>query len=256
MADILIVGAGFTGSRVAGILRSEGHRVVTTHRQPMPDSMVLNLPNTAPLTALAGHGWLVLWSVPAVDGIGALAGKAARIVYLSTTGVYGAQRVVDERTCPAPETERAKPRLAAERQVQTGRWASCILRPAAIYGPGRGAQESIRQGRWRIAGEGLNYTSRIHVDDLAALSAAALTSDLTGAWPVADLEPSTNIEITRFCCDLLQLPLPSSARVDEVDETRRADRRVDGRAICAKLGVTLRYPSYRIGVPAALAAAS
>jgi len=68
----------------------------------------------------------------------------------------------------------AAARLAAEGPVMAGPWSWCVLRPAAIYGPGRGAHESIRIGRWRIAGDGSNYTSRIHVDDLAALAAAAV----------------------------------------------------------------------------------
>jgi hypothetical protein len=81
-------------------------------------------------------------------------------------------------------------------------------------------------------------------------------SELTGAYPVADEEPSTNLEITEFCCRLLGLPLPPAAPPGELDETRRADRRVDGRAIFAALGVALRHKSYKTGVPAALAAAS
>ena len=50
--------------------------------------------------------------------------------------------------------------------------------------------------------------------------------------------------------------MPASAAAETLDETRRADRRVDGREVLARLGVTLRYPSYRIGVPAALVASS
>jgi nucleoside-diphosphate-sugar epimerase len=195
-------------------------------------------------------------SAPTVDGIAALAGMAARVVYLSTTGVYGDAHVVDASTVAGPTTERTRLRWEAENTVLAGPWSSCVLRPAAIYGPGRGAHESIRAGRWRVAGDGSNYTSRIHVDDLAALAAAAVLGDLNGAWPVADDEPSTNAEITRFCCDLLGMPMPASAEAAQLDETRRADRRVDGSQVRRLLGVTLRYPSYRIGVPAALNATS
>jgi hypothetical protein len=91
------------------------------------------------------------------------------------------------------------------------------------------------------------------VDDLAAVAEAALLSALTGAYPVADEEPCTSLEIARFCAGLLGLPLPAPVPEDQVSETRRADRRVDGRAIVRLLGVSLRYPSYRQGIPAALA---
>jgi nucleoside-diphosphate-sugar epimerase len=254
MARILIVGAGYTGSRAAVLLRAQGHHVLTTRRQG--GDIPLTLPDTSPLNDLEGDDWRVLWTAPETDGIDVLHGQASRVVYLSTTGVYGPARLVDENTPPAPSTDRTRLRLAAETPVLAGPWSSCVLRPAAIYGPGRGAHESIRIGRWKIAGDGSNYTSRIHVDDLAAISSAALLSDLPGAWPVADDEPSTNFEITCFCCDLLGLPLSPAAPAGTLDETRRADRRVDGRAVRLRLGVALRFPTYRIGVPAALDAAS
>lgn len=110
----------------------------------------------------------------------------------------------------------------------------------------------MQEGKWKIGGDGSNFVSRIHVDDLATHALAALTSDVTGAWPVADEEPCTTIEITRFCCDLLGLPIPESVASGSLDETRRTDRRVDGRAIRARLGITLEYPSYRTGIPASL----
>lgn len=255
MARVLITGAGYTGGRAAALLRAAGHTVVTTRRDG--GDMALDLPRDAGrLRELAGGDWRVLWSVPAVDGIAALEGVAARVVYLSTTGVYGDAHFVDAGTAAAPLTERTMLRRQAEEVVLAGPWSACVLRPAAIYGPGRGAHESIRAGRWRVAGDGSNYTSRIHVDDLAAMAVAAVLGELGGAWPVADDEPSTNLEITRFCCDLLGLPVPESAPAAALDETRRADRRVDGSEVRGRLGVTLRYPSYRFGIPAALAAAS
>jgi nucleoside-diphosphate-sugar epimerase len=252
MARILILGAGYTGGRVAALLRAAGHHVVTTRREG--GDLPVVLPNTGVLRSLEGTDWRVLWSAPPVEGILVLTGIAERVVYLSTTGVYGEVRVVDASTAAAPATERTRLRLAAEEVVLAGPWSSCVLRPAAIYGPGRGAHESIRAGRWRVAGDGSNYTSRIHVDDLASMAAAAVLGELGGAWPVADEEPCANAEITRFCCDLMGMEMPASAPAGALDETRRADRRVDGSEARRRLGVSLRYPSYRIGVPAALAA--
>lgn len=243
MARVLIVGAGYTGSRAAALLRAAGHDVVTTRRQG--GEIELTLPDAEPLRRLDGDDWRVLWTAPETVGIEALAGRAVRVVALSTTGVYGAAKFVDEGTVPAPTTERARLRLESEKAVLSGPWSACVLRPAAIYGPGRGALESIRQGKWRIAGDGSSYTSRIHVDDLAAISAAAVIGDVEGAWPVADDEPCTNLEITRYCCDLLGLPLPPAVPAADLDETRRADRRVDGSAIRKLLAVPLQYPSYR-----------
>ncbi len=204
----------------------------------------------------APSGCAVLHSVPTIEGGGdrtalaALAGLASRIVYLSSTSVYGDAEFVDHTTPAVAGT----PRIATERAVQNGPWSSLVLRPAAIYGPGRGAHVSMQAGTFRLFGAGLNYVSRIHVDDLAALAEAALLSDANGAWPAADDEPCESREIAAFCAELLHVPMPRPAAASELHRTRRANRRVDGTAIRRLLGVELRYPSYRTGIPAALAA--
>jgi nucleoside-diphosphate-sugar epimerase len=111
----------------------------------------------------------------------------------------------------------------------------------------------MRDGTHRLLGDGSNYVSRIHVEDLAAHAEAALFTDLTGAWPVADNEPCRARDIAAYCAQLLRVPMPASGPLAEEDETRLADRRVDGRAIRAALGITLLYPDYRAGIRAAMA---
>jgi nucleoside-diphosphate-sugar epimerase len=130
-------------------------------------------------------------------------------------------------------------------------WSWLILRPAAIYGPDRGVHVAMREGTHRLWGSGENRVSRIHVDDLAAHAEAGLLSELSGAWPVADDEPCRAREIAQFCADLLGVPMPPPSEL-KGEDTRRADRRVDGRAVRLRLGVELQYPSYRVGIPAAL----
>jgi len=189
----------------------------------------------------------VVHSIPP-DGppglIEALGDAPARVVYISSTAVYGEALFVDESTPVDGRTERAALRLEVERTVSAGPWSSLILRAAAIYGPGRGVQESLQRGACRVDD---SFVSRIHVDDLAAHVEAGLLSDLRGAYPVADEEPCTSREITEFCARLLDLPVPSSSLAKA-----RATRRVDGSAIRLALSITLQYPSYRVGIPAAL----
>jgi nucleoside-diphosphate-sugar epimerase len=143
-------------------------------------------------------------------------------------------------------------RVEAEQAVAQGPWPSLVLRPAAIYGPGRGVHVALREGSFQLANDGSNFVSRIHVDDLATHAGHSLLSDLTGAYPVADEKPCSSREIAEFCANLLGLPLPESVTEESLSETRRSDRRVDGSAIRRLLGIELRYPSYRQGIPAAL----
>lgn len=255
MTDVLILGCGFTGQRVARRFLARGASVTVTTRTPahLPSltqagARVITLGD---LAANLHLGVRVLHSIPPAGAPGLLAalGTApARAVYLSTTAVYGTATHVDATTPVDERTDRARARVAVERTIAAGPWSSLILRPAAIYGPGRGVQESLPRGAYHA---GDNYVSRIHVDDLAAHAEAALLSDLEGAYPVADEEPCTSREIAEFCARLLKLSsVPQPAPGTQPRTT--SNRRVDGSAIRRALGITLLYPSYRTGIPASL----
>ena len=262
--EILILGCGFTGIRVAQRFLSKGAQVTVTTRNP---SRLANLAaRVITLNELPGNlrkGMLVLYSIPPEGSseIPALLRDApARVVYLSTTAVYGSAHLVDETTPVDDQDERARPRLIDEARIANGPWSSLILRPAGIYGPGRGAHESVRRGTYAT---GENYVSRIHVEDLATHAEAALLSTISGAYPVADEYPATTREVAEFCSALLVGRRPSSAEdplvrlgsAEPSQSSRRApsNRKVDGSAIRRALGITLAYPSYRTGIPAALA---
>lgn len=253
---VLILGCGFTGSRVARRLREEGVAVTAIRRAQIDFTAAEALGQLAAITA---EGCVVLHSVPSLVGaadarlLTALEGKASRVVYLSTTGVYGDAEVVDETTPAMPRTPREQARVDTENAVARGPWESLILRPAAIYGPGRGVHVSMSEGRYALMGDGTNYISRIHVEDLAGIAYAALFAPLTGAYPVADLLPCPSREIAQYCSEQYGWPMPASVTAAEVPETRRTNRRVDGRAICERLGVRLSYPTYREGIAQAIA---
>jgi nucleoside-diphosphate-sugar epimerase len=229
---------------------ARGERVVATAREPgRLAHLGVEAIRVEDVPRVIERGCRVLHSIPTENApdVRALVGDApARVVYLSTTGVYGAAKSVDATTPVDESSDRARVRLLAERDIAAGPWSTLILRPAAIYGPGRGVHESVRAGTYP---PGDNFISRIHVDDLAAHAEAALLSDLTGAYPVADEEPCTSREIAAFCAQLLGVDLPTGP----VAAPRVfGDRRVDGSAIRKLLGLTLRYPSYRVGIPAAI----
>jgi hypothetical protein len=171
-----------------------------------------------------------------------------RIVYISSTGVYGEANEVGADTPPAPDDERGRQRAHEEQWIASGKWSSLILRAAAIYGPGRGVHRAIRDGR-APRGSAAQVVSRIHVDDLAALAEAGLFSAISGAWPVADELPCASLEIVRWLTRLLDLP----NRAQQRDDIAYSGRRVCGRAIRELLGVPLTYPTWQAGMLASLA---
>lgn len=266
MPGYVILGAGYTGSRVAQALERRGERVVSL-RATAGDAIrfdVLDAATYGSVTESLEEGARVLYSLPVLrtqEGyqataplVAPLLRRAARVVYLSTTGVYGETHLVDEHTPPAPRHERERLRVDEERILREGAWSTLVLRPAAIYGPGRGVHESMLQRRYRLPGDGRNVISRIHVDDLAAHCLAALDARLTGCFPVADEEPCPAGEMAAFCAELLGVPMPEFTEHLPGDDTRRANRRVDGSAVRRELGIRLLHRGYREGVPASLAA--
>jgi nucleoside-diphosphate-sugar epimerase len=252
--DILILGCGYTGERVAKRFVAKGARVTATTRHPQRlANLGAEIISTNDLPSHVRKGMLVLHSIPP-DGpaglLNSLKNNAARVVYLSSTSVYGGASLVNEVTPADATSERARVRLEVERSIAEGPWSSLILRPAAIYGPGRGVHESIKLGTHSLSDR---FVSRIHVDDLATHAEAALLSTIRGAFPVADEEPCTSLEIAHFCARLLNLPVTGLDRPEAARAPRFAmNRRVDGSAIRRVLGITLKYPSYRVGIPAAV----
>jgi len=271
--DVLILGCGFVGRRVAARLIDRGVRVFATNRVISPIAGITMLPldvtderSLANFAEKIQPGLAVLDCIPLLQYGSSLYDPTpailtafeerppTRFVYLSSTSVYGARHIINDRTPPAPRTHREIVRLEAERAVAHGHWPSLILRPAAIYGPGRGVHESMRHGTFRVPEGGGGSISRIHVDDVAEIVATGLLSNVTGAFPVADEHPCPSLEVAEFCAGALGLPTPSAAPPELLSETLRNDRRVDGSAIRRLLGIRLRYPSYREGIPACLAA--
>ncbi len=259
MAEMVIVlGLGFTGQRLARRLLHRGERVfaavrgVDRFRDLATAGLTLSEltcdPCPLPRHATIAH---LIPPLPPSENV-RLRGlieelEPARVVYISSTGVYGDRSEVDEESPVEPNDERGRNRLAEEIWIRSHSWSSLILRAAAIYGPGRGVHVAVRQGK-APRGAGSGIVSRIHVDDLAAITEAGIYSTLEGAWPVADDEPCATGEIVAWCVERYGTKdLPSASPDPPI-----AGRRVNGEAIRRKLGVALRYHSWKTGIPASI----
>jgi nucleoside-diphosphate-sugar epimerase len=260
-AMVVILGLGFTGARLARRLLWRGVPVSALVRGV--ERFVEMADSGVQLTELTGNARLpgnatVAHLIPPLPGPENSALRATilklapkRVVYVSSTGVYGERTDVDWETPATPNDDRGRARIEEERWIASGPWTSLILRSAAIYGPGRGVHAAVRVGKMpRGAGSGI--TSRIHVDDLAAIVEAGLFADgdVQGAWPVADDAPCATAEIVRWCAELMRLEAVSQ---DENGGGPVSGRNVDGRKIREILGVELKYPSWQTGIAACLA---
>jgi nucleoside-diphosphate-sugar epimerase len=266
---LVILGGGYTGTEAARLALAGGEpSVIVTTRSPERAEALTRLGFDARLTAalsadvvaaLVPRGARVLVTFPP-DGetdaaIAPALARARAVVYLSSTAVYGdAAGRIDEATPVDPAAPRAAARLAAEDAYRAA--GGVILRAVVIYGPGRGLHVRLARGEHRVAGDGRSVVSRIHVTDLARLALAALDRAKAGTvFVVGDNAPVPQIEVIAWLSARLGLPLPESAPREELHDTLRHDRAIDGGRIQRALGVALRFPSYREGFAACLSSA-
>jgi nucleoside-diphosphate-sugar epimerase len=257
-----------------------GFAVVGTSRSPAavaaPEGVrMVGFEAVGPEIDLATH--VLMTAAPGPGGDPALGryGEALRSAegvrwfgYLSTTGVYGDRQGgwVDEDTAPAPASDRARRRVAAEeawRDVAGGRPLD-IFRLAGIYGPGRSALEDVRTGRARRILQPGHAFGRIHVDDIAGgvMAAIARPSDGARVLNFSDDLPAESADVIEEAARLLGVPVPAGVPLAEawpgMSEMARSfwaeNRRVASRRTQEALGYSWRYPTYREGLPAILAA--
>jgi nucleoside-diphosphate-sugar epimerase len=199
--------------------------------------------------------------------IGALnkAVKPQKVVYLSTSGVYGdcQGEWVDEQRKPQPTVDRAKRRLDAEQQWQAWSRRSgvplVILRVAGIYGPGKLPIERIRKGLPMVAEIDAPITNHIHSLDLVRIAMAAMERGEDGAlFNVCDGRPESMTRYFNRVADYLQLPRPPQISLQEAKQQLSPgmlsylaeSRRLSNRKLLKELGVVLQYPELEQGLPA------
>jgi len=275
MADrhLIVFGVGYTGAALLRDAARIGLRATGVSRSP--DGVTVAFDGAATLIAEATH--LVATAAPAEDGDPVLARYAAAIAasptlrwlgYMSTTGVYGDRggAWVDEATSPAPGSDRARRRVAAEerwREIAAGR-ALDLFRLAGIYGPGRSALDDLREGRARRVRKPGHMFGRIHREDIVQAVLAAVRQDLPPGVRVLNLsddEPAESADVIAEAARLLGQPPPPALPFDQAAGSMSPmarsfwdeDRKVSSRATQAALGIAWRYKSYREGLAAILA---
>jgi nucleoside-diphosphate-sugar epimerase len=286
--DVLIIGCGDIGRRVAKLLLPAGKRVTGLVRSeesaaPLAEagirSMIANLNDPDELQNLPGAGGLVFYFAPPPGGgitdpkvrtfCAAVTGANVprRLVYIGTSGVYGdcGGAVVTEETPVNPQTSRAKRRYDAEQTLL--QWGEVqgveviILRVTGIYGPGRIPVFRLQDGHPLLRLEESPPTNRIHADDLAQVCVAAAGKGAAGEiFNVSDGQPGTMTEYFLAIAECVGLPRPLQISMAEAREVMTPlmlsylteSRRMDNRRMLNRLGVKLRYPTLAEGLKASL----
>ena len=286
---LLIVGCGDVGLRVLKLLRGRWRVLALTStparrealRQAGAVPLLGNLDDPATLGRLGGLADAVLHLAPPPSSgehdprtrhlLQALArgGRVRRIVYASTSGVYGDcdGARFDETRAVQPTTARARRRVDAEAQL---RWvgrrsgvAVSLLRIPGIYAADREGghpRERLQRGTPVLRAADDVYTNHIHADDLARACVAALHRALPPR--IVHVSDDTELRMGDYfdlAADLCRLPRPprigraeaaavlSAQRLSFMSESRR----LDNRRMKRELRLRLRFPSVAEGLRAA-----
>jgi nucleoside-diphosphate-sugar epimerase len=271
---LLIVGCGDVGMRLLPLVCAR-FRVFAVTSSPdrcaelralgaIP--VVADLDHPSSLRRLANLAPNVLHLAPPQQGgvvdrrtrhLVAILPAGARVVYVSTTGVYGdcQGQLIDETRAVAPHNARARRRVDAERVLRA--WARgaggrlAIVRAPGIYARERLPLVRLSQGTPALLAGDDVYTNHIHADDLARIVALALLRALPGR--IYNAVDDTRMKMGDYfdaVADAFGLARPPrvaraqlAAEVSPIKLSFMAEsRRIGNERIKRELGVRLRYP--------------
>ncbi|MBX3447959.1 MAG: NAD-dependent epimerase/dehydratase family protein [Planctomycetaceae bacterium] len=284
--DLLVIGCGYLGERVAHRSQERGQTVSVLTR------------SAARADEFQGRGWnavigdvcvresleslpsarCVLWAVGFdraathsqeavyVDGLAnvceILKGRCDTFVYISSSSVYGQSdgSWVDESSPTVPTQPGGQYCLRAERLVQEREPAARhrILRLSGIYGPNRLlSRVAALQAGETLSGSPAAWLNLIHVDDAAEAVDAVLASEGLSEFEtflVSDDRPLTRGDYYGRLAELVSAPVP---RFDEDQTARRGsgglNKRCSNRKLKSMTGWQPRYPSALEGLDALFA---
>ena len=201
----------------------------------------------------------------AIGAFGARDDPPERLVYTSSTGVYGDHDGdwVDEGTPLDPGTEKTRvlaeaERVALEEATQAG-IEGTVARFAGLYGPGRYRLERYVEGPVTAG-----YLNMVHRDDAAGAVRFLLDRDLARGEVVlvVDDEPVDKHAFADWLADQIGRDPPPKRtigeRLAEGDLSATARDRIRAQKRCSNaglrgLGYAFAYPTFREGYRAAIA---
>ena len=270
---LLILGCGDVGMRLLPLLRAR-FRVFAVTSQPGRRAelraagavpIVADLDDRASLRRLAGLAPYVVHLAPPQSAglldrrtrnLAAILPERARLVYVSTSGVYGdcGGATVAETRPVAPANARAKRRVDAEQVLRgwnarrQGRLA--ILRVPGIYAQDRLPLKRLHEGTPALAAGDDVYTNHIHADDLARIIERALWRGKPGrVYHASDNSELKMADYFDAVADAFALPRPPRLPRAQLQQVvtpmllsfMSESRRMDNARIRRELGVRLRY---------------
>jgi nucleoside-diphosphate-sugar epimerase len=286
---VAILGCGYVGLELGRQLQ-DGHDVVGVRRSDSGvaaiedagfEAVQADVTDDDALAAVPDADWLVFAASSggrgaeaarevyvegletAIDHFWAREDPPERLVYTSSTGVYGDHDGdwVDEETPLDPQTEKTRvlaeaERIARERPAEYGGHGA-VARFAGLYGPDRYRLERYLEGPVTAG-----HLNMVHRDDAAGAVRFLLEADHRGEVVlVVDDEPVEKWGFADWLaeqCDVAYPPKQTTEeRLDDPGLSETAKRRIQTSKRCSnahlrELGYEFAYPTFREGYRAAV----
>jgi nucleoside-diphosphate-sugar epimerase len=274
----VILGCGYVGSHIARVALAAGRPVRACRRSTGKIAalgelgaevkyMDATMPKQLTAALASMHGGTALYAMSRVGGPpghvvraalqAAYGGGISTFIYLSSCGLYGDgpddDVWIDEETPVVNGDQDMAHVISDEREVANcshDRVRTVILRLAPVYGPGKGVRERLKKGDYRLLDEGQHAISRIHIDDVANIVAAAeAKAPARAMYLVGDDEPTTQLAYATWLCERMGLPLPPSRSMFEPGGRKVSfrNRKIRNTKLKAELELALQYPTFREG---------
>lgn len=172
---------------------------------------------------------------------------APRVIYISSTGVYGQRdgEWVDETSATEPNSDSGDMLLQAEQVILGSAAVTSVLRCSGIYGPGRERlQAQLKAGTATITPA---WTNRIHSDDIAGFIAYLLEhpEHHEPVYVVTDDEPLLQEHAYQRMANALGIDISGLTRSDRIGP--RGSKRLRNDKMRAT-GYQLKHPQLALKI--------
>lgn len=270
--QVLIVGCGDIGRRLAQCLPQDTYEVTGLRRNPPEDLPYLryqacDVTNAEELAEVLRQNFavIIISMTPSersdagyerayvqtcrnlVAGLGAQSLKPRLVIFVSSTAVYGQLdgSWVDENSPTRPEGFSGQRLLEAESVIQNSGYPYSIVRFSGIYGPNR--NRLIEQVKQKRASTSTHFTNRIHADDCARSLAHLIELDRKGEnlqsmYLATDSAPAPMLDVVTWLAEQMGV----AEFLSETAANERGNKRCSNQRLLDS-GFEFRYPSYRDG---------
>lgn len=271
MTNILIVGCGDLGGKVAELLSIAGHAVTGVRASSKPCAATVNciqadITKAASLSSLSRlHPEIVIYCVAAnaqtdesyrmhyVDGLRNVLNtqldnaRLKHVFFVSSTRVYGqkTQDLIDETVTAIPSDFGGERLLEAEQLLKALQCTSTSIRLSGIYGSGRRYLINLAKApeRWPQSNK---WTNRIHRDDAARLitflcEQVSAGETVENCYIGTDDMPTLQHDVLKWLAIKLGVTPPNIMLDDGLGGKRLSNQRLHD------IGFELMYKSYLDG---------